>query len=103
LSSSLDYATLDTSDETTLNQLIQEQLGRGAMRRRERARATPPSGAPQLPPGMLGSGQLIAAQLLAIAQKCVKDKACWRSELQAMRATTDQSSASYASFPPIST
>jgi hypothetical protein len=87
LSNSLDYAALDQGDEQTLNQLIQEQLGRGRVRRREQARATPPSGAPQLPPGMLGSGQLLASQLLAIARKCKSDQGCWRSELQAARAS----------------
>src|SRR5438034_213487 len=62
LNSSLDYYSLDQEDESTLNRLIQEQLGRGRVRRRERPKATVPERAPQLPSGMLGSGQLLASQ-----------------------------------------
>ena len=85
MNSSLDYYSLDQEDETTLNRLIQEQLGRGRVRRRERPKATVPERAPQLPSGMLGSGQILASQLLAIARKCKDDKRCWLSELQAVR------------------
>jgi hypothetical protein len=91
LSSSLDYATLDTGDEATLNQLIQEQLGRGRAGRRTALRGDTSRQTPQLPPGMLGSGQLLAGQLLAIARKCKADQECWRTELQAVRAKSGQS------------
>ncbi len=85
MNSSLDYYSLDQEDESTLNRLIQEQLGRGRVRRRERPKATVPERAPQLPSGMLGSGQLLASQLLSIAKKCGEDKRCWLSELQARK------------------
>jgi hypothetical protein len=81
LSNSLDYATLDQGDEATLNQLIQEQLGRGVARRSRPVTTVKTDATPQLPPGMLGSGQLLASQLLAIARKCRGDQECWRSEL----------------------
>jgi hypothetical protein len=89
LKDSLDYATLDQGDEETLNRIIQEQLGRGRARRRERSSNRTPPVAPQLPPGMLGTGQLLATQLLEIARKCGDDKKCLMSEFQTLSKHTE--------------
>jgi len=83
LSPSLDYATLDQGDEATVNKLIQEQLGRPVIKQ-PRPRSVPLTApAVSLPLGTLGSGQLIARDLLAVAAKCGEDLRCWRSEIEA--------------------
>lgn len=85
MSPSLDYATLDTGNETVLNRLIQEQLGRGKPKRQPMDRTKLPPTPPALPMGELGAGPILAADLLAVAKKCGEDRKCWQSELLAMR------------------
>lgn len=91
MNDSLDYATLDTSDPTTLNKLIQEQLGRGGPRRKKAPRATEPRAVVALPLGAMGTGQQLARELLAVAKQCGDDRGCWSRKLAEGGAGTQES------------